>query len=340
PTARANDFPVIWQQVLCFETIEGLSFSAQQALIKFSSVIAPALATRQRKPLRQWVEGIWLALGGPATLLDAQDINDIPTFFSLLEQHQQGGSIIDWQKFNRAVGKLYAAPRQHADSKLQVMTMHKSKGLEFDHVIIPRLHKLSPSDGQQLLLWRERLNRQGERQLLLGPLAPVGGDKDKLYRYIQKESSLQLEYESARLFYVGCTRAIKKLYLFASLAQSEDGTWKNPPKKSFLNSIWPTVQNDIKTISFVKPSGKRMESEISNGRPGLQHLLRLKTDWKIPVLPDNDTLKAYRGHEISDEERSQAKAICYGIVYGVGTKKLSENLGLSEEEAKEFKNVF
>lgn len=301
PTAKTNDFPFIWQQVLCFEMMSGLSNSGQQALSRFINVIQPALAARQRKPLRQWIEGIWLALGGPATLLDAQDINDIPTFFALLEKHQQGGSINDWQKFNRAVGKLYAAPRQNADVKLQVMTMHKSKGLEFDHVIIPRLHKLSPSDGQQLLLWRERLSRQGERQLLLGPLAPVGGDKDKLYKYIQKEAALQLDYEATRLFYVGCTRAIKKLYLFASLAQTEEGGWKNPPKKSLLNSIWQSAQTDAKIISFTSLA-KISANETTFERSGLQQLLRLKPEWQVPVLIDNEILKLYRGKEVSDEE--------------------------------------
>ncbi len=306
PIAKANDFPTIWQQVLHAEKIEGVSIAGQQALVRFRGVIQPALAARHRKTLRQWLEGIWLALGGPAILLDAQDMNDIPTFFALVEKHQQGGSISDWQKFNRSVGKLYAAPRQNADAKLQVMTMHKSKGLEFDHVIIPRLHKLSPSDGQQLILWRERLSHEGERQLLLGPLAPVGGDKDKLYKYIQKESALQLEYEATRLFYVGCTRAIKKLYLFASLAQTEAAdsgelAWKNPPKKSLLNSIWQNVKQNVKTISFTSLNQtSTIESKFE--RAGLQQLLRLKPEWQAPVLADNQILKAYRGKEVQDEE--------------------------------------
>jgi ATP-dependent helicase/nuclease subunit A len=306
PIAKPNDFPIIWQQVLNFENIPQLSSAGKQALERFVQVMKPALAMRQRKTFRQWVEGIWLALGGPATLLDAQDINDIPTFFTLLDQHQQAGCIKNWQTFNRAVGRLYAAPHQNADEKLQVMTMHKSKGLEFDHVIIPRLHKLSPSDGQQLLLWRERLSHHSlshnrERQLLLGPLAPVGGEKDKLYKYIQKESELQLHYESTRLFYVGCTRAIKKLYLFASLAQTEEGAWKNPPKKSLLNSIWQNVQAGANTISVSLPR-KKIINEIPFERAGLQQLLRLKPGWQIPALIDNEILKVYRGQEVSDEE--------------------------------------
>lgn len=302
PIAKDSDFPILWQQILLSEQIATLSQAGKNALARFISVIQPALATRQRKPLRQWIEGIWLALSGPATLLDAQDINDIPRFFALLEQHQQGGSINDWQLFNRAVNKLYAVPRQHADTKLQVMTMHKSKGLEFDHVIIPRLHKLSPSDSQQLLLWKERLNHHGERQLLLGPLAPVGGDKDKLYAYIKKESALQLQYEATRLFYVGCTRAIKKLYLFASLAQTTEGEWKNPPKNSLLNSIWQDVKSQIKTITPISLAQKNNTTQFE--RPGLQQLLRLQPEWQTPALEDNQLLKIYRGKEYNDEENT------------------------------------
>lgn len=299
PTVKENDFPIIWQQVLHHEKII-LSEIGRAALIRFINVIQPALATRQRKLLRAWIEGIWLALGGPATLLDQQDIHDIPRFFSLLEKHQKSGYIYDWHSFKRAIEKLYAAPHQNADPKLQVMTMHKSKGLEFDHVIIPRLHKLPPNDGQQLLLWRERLNTHGERQLLLGPLAPAGGEKDSLYKYIQKEASMQLHYEATRLFYVGCTRAIKKLYLFASLAKNEENEWKNPPKKSLLNSIWNNIQADIQTITAIKNTYNEPPKPVFE-RAGLQQLLRLASEWAAPPLMDNEILKAYRGKEVDDD---------------------------------------
>jgi len=300
PKERARDFPLIWQQLLGFENITALSVQGKKILERLIKVIQPALVQRQRKPLRQWIEGIWLALGGPATLLNAQDINDVPNFFSLLEQHQHAGNIKDWRSFERAVHKLYALPHPNADAKLQVMTMHKSKGLEFDHVIIPNLHKLPPNDGQQLLLWRERLSHNGERQLLLGPLAPVGGEKDKLYAYMKKESALQLEYEAIRLFYVGCTRAIKKLYLFASLAKTEEGEWKNPPKKSLLSSIWESVKNNANEVSNTSILYAQNDSGFE--RAGLQQLVRLTPTWQAPLLEDNQLLKIYRGKEVDDEE--------------------------------------
>ncbi len=310
PKRKASDFPMLWQQIRLHAQISSLSISARQALARFVSIIEAALSQRQRKPLRQWIEGTWLALGGPTTLLDTQDINDIPNFFALLEAHEQGGNIKDWTTFNQAVGKLYAAPRENADSKLQVMTMHKSKGLEFDHVIIPRLHKTSPNDEQALLLWRERLNAKGERQLLLGSLAPTGGDKDPLYAYMKKEAALQLQYEATRLFYVGCTRAIKKLFLFGCLAQKtpkegDDLTGvaaaiKNPPSRSLLNSIWHKAREQLQ---LVQASALVTSSAKTNfPRPGLQQLLRLTPDWQAPLLSDESPLKKYRGQEYDDED--------------------------------------
>lgn len=44
------------------------------------------------------------------------------------------------------VKKLYAQPDSEADQRLQIMTIHKSKGLEFDVVIVPGLNRKSRND--------------------------------------------------------------------------------------------------------------------------------------------------------------------------------------------------
>ena len=43
---------------------------------------------------------------------------------------------------------------------------------------------------------------------------------------------------------------------------------------------------------------------------------------------------------MTDDERQQAKQICYGIVYGIGCKSLAEQLEVTEEEAQLFVNSF
>lgn len=44
--------------------------------------------------------------------------------------------------------------------------------------------------------------------------------------------------------------------------------------------------------------------------------------------------------EVTDEERQQAKQICYGIIYGMGCKSLADQLQVTEEEAQLFVDSF
>ena len=50
--------------------------------------------------------------------------------------------------------------------------------------------------------------------------------------------------------------------------------------------------------------------------------------------------KKKKQEQVSDDERQQAKQICYGIVYGMGCKTLAEQLEVCEEEAQVFVDSF
>lgn len=301
PRINETAFAVLWPQLELHEQISGLSDSGKTILARVVPILQHALQERYRKPLRQWIEGIWFALGGPATLLDANDRDNINSFFALLDKHQQGGSIRDWQAFSNAIERLFAAPRADADPKLQVMTIHKSKGLEFDTVIIPGLDRSARKDDKQLLLWQERINHHGEKQLLLGSLAATGKEEDGLYTFMRREADKQQAFEATRLLYVGCTRAIKRLHLLACINTKEDELVA-PAKVSLLHSIWPFVKDDA-TIVRSNNLTSRSDSYITeNAQPGLQHIVRLPADWQAPALTDVTLLKEYRGHEFSMSE--------------------------------------
>ncbi len=299
PRAHETAFGVIWPQLLHHHSISGISNAGQQILARVVPLLQQTLAARYRKPLRQWVEGAWLALGGPATLLDENDRDNIQSFFALLDKHQQGGSIGDWQAFHQAIDRLFAAPRADADARLQVMTIHKSKGLEFDTVIIPGLDRSARKDDKQLLLWQERINHNGEKQLLLGSLAPTGKEEDSLYTFMRREQEKQQAFESTRLLYVGCTRAIRQLHLIACV-NIKDDVLQAPAKNSLLHSIWPLVKEQAIIITTGSATASIMTEErnsIATNQPGLQHILRLPPQWQMPVLHEVTLLKNYRGHE-------------------------------------------
>lgn len=298
PRVNETAFAVIWPQLQLHEQISGVSASGKAILSRVVPILEQALQERYRKPLRQWVEGSWFALGGPATLLDANDRDNINSFFALLDKHQQGGSVRDWQAFNNAIERLFAAPHADADPKLQVMTIHKSKGLEFDTVIIPGLDRSARKDDKQLLLWQERINHHGQKQLLLGSLAATGKEEDGLYTFMRREADKQQAFESTRLLYVGCTRAINRLHLLACI-NTKDDELVAPAKASLLHSIWPFVKDDATTVTTHNTTVRNESSSTENTKPGLQHILRLPAHWQAPTLADVILLKEYRGHEFS-----------------------------------------
>lgn len=302
PRITETSFGIIWPQLQHYTTVSGISNAGQQILARVVPLLQQTLNGRYRKPLRQWIEGAWLALGGPATLLDDNDRDNIQSFFALLDKHQQGGSIRDWQAFHEAIERLFAAPQANV-ARLQVMTIHKSKGLEFDTVIIPGLDRTPRKDDKQLLLWQERINHHGEKQLLLGPLAATGKEEDSLYTFMRSEQEKQQAFEATRLLYVGCTRAIKQLHLIACISTKDDEL-KAPAKNSLLNSIWTLVKEQAQivsgnatTITQTPTQNSIITIQPSLQHTGLQHILRLPPQWQLPVLQAVDLLKEYRGHE-------------------------------------------
>ncbi len=134
-----------------------LSGDGKQRLTRVRDALGAALAARRRGPLARWVEGAWLALGGPACARDATDLEDARVFFKLLEALDEGGDLPELETLAERVAKLYALPDAGADAaSVQLMTIHKAKGLQFDTVILPGLGYPPRRDDPKLLLWLER----------------------------------------------------------------------------------------------------------------------------------------------------------------------------------------
>ncbi len=68
----------------------------QPRLARMCEVLAPALANRLRGTLRDRVEGVWLALGGPACVEDATDLEDAEIFLDELERLEEAGELTDF----------------------------------------------------------------------------------------------------------------------------------------------------------------------------------------------------------------------------------------------------
>ncbi|WP_317928787.1 UvrD-helicase domain-containing protein [Halioxenophilus sp. WMMB6] len=287
-----------------------ISSDGKKHLETLQAVIKSAWQERRRKRLRHWLQGIWMSLAGPAGLLEGSDLNNANVYFQLLDKHERAGYIADWEAFQLAIDKLFAAPTAGADPKLQVMTIHKSKGLEFDHVIIPGLDKRTRSDDKELLLWQSRLSHAGDELLLMAPLADDSDpDAPSLYKFLREENKERSRYESVRLLYVGCTRAIKQLHLLGALQWDEkNGGPKGPSENTLLASIWPIFNATMQLIepvtTAIDESEQNVLRAVDDTPPEQWHKIRRLVQSAVVELPASDLLAPFRGREFEQENNT------------------------------------
>jgi ATP-dependent helicase/nuclease subunit A len=96
-----------------------------------------------------------------------------------------------------------------------MMTIHKSKGLEFETVILPGLHRATGGNESSLLLWDEVAGADGHEHLLVAPMKQkgAGNGEPTAYDYLRKLEAERAAHENERLLYVAATRAIRRLHL-------------------------------------------------------------------------------------------------------------------------------
>jgi ATP-dependent exoDNAse (exonuclease V) beta subunit len=85
-------------------------------------------------------------------MIDTNDIKNIDLFFDLLDQSSNTLSI-DFLKLERLIKNLYKSETSTEKIPIKFLTIQKSKGLEFDCVIIPNLNKGSRTEIQDLILY-------------------------------------------------------------------------------------------------------------------------------------------------------------------------------------------
>jgi ATP-dependent exoDNAse (exonuclease V) beta subunit len=208
-----------------------------QNLERFRDVLAPALANRARGTLRDRVEGVWLALGGPACVDNATDLEDAEIYLDELESLEHAGEVEDLCALDESLHQLYALPELEAtDEDLQIMTIHKAKGLEFGTVIVPGLDKGPGRADTPLFLWKETVGG-----LLLAPIKETGSSDDRAYRYLRNLEAAAEDTEAARLLYVAATRAENRLHLLACTKCDDNGELKPPAARSLLARAWPVA---------------------------------------------------------------------------------------------------
>ncbi len=223
------------------ERIASLSAEGQAALARVLPILKDLCAPRRLSSFRDRVEKCWLALGGPGALTDEWAIENVYRFFDVIERHSVGGNA-------PAVGDIEALLDDERVSNasargVQVMTMHRAKGLQFDHVVLYGLGRVPGRGRSPVLSWSEVSSADGHKHRLIGPVGPQAEtDRDPVHHYIAKLEKEKEEHEKGRLLYVACTRACTSLHLIGHVAVRPGGEgYSEPRSDSLLSPLWPHV---------------------------------------------------------------------------------------------------
>ena len=281
----------IWEILQDPSCTARLSEAGRPRLEQLRQVMQASGLRRGRLPLRDCVEAAWLDLGGPATVEEASDFELVDRYFEFLQTMDVGADCADGVELMDRLRNRFVT-RSERDPVVQIMTMHKAKGLEFDTVILPGLGYGTRRSEQPLLLWHELAepgsSTAGEGSpLVVAPIKAAGQKQDPIYDLLWSFEKRRESLEQDRLLYVAVTRARKRLHLFAQLQRQEtDGNVIEPLTGSLLRRLWPEVCTEP-DIGAAGDLPVRTRSKAWQRSPEWIEvpLTRLTAGWQLPAAP-------------------------------------------------------
>lgn len=260
-------------------SIEGLSAESIQRAEFIYSVLLDSLHQRHQFDLVQWVSKTSERLFTNHILNETQQ-QDLEQFWQLLMDNSEQGILSDRTNFMQKLQALYS--QRTVPARLQIMTIHKSKGLEFDLVILPGLSSKSNRADKSLLRWLKLPSHSHDNLFLLSPIQACNGQGNDLYDYLGKIDKEKSHFELQRLLYVAVTRAKKRLYLFDNQESNEESKAPEGSFRAFLSAhpFDSCSENDLDSSATTLPQmyrlpqsyyiNKKVDTLQSNPLPPLQ----------------------------------------------------------------------
>ena len=243
----ARAAPIVWDAIRDDALLAQLSGDGRARCGRLRSTMEAAFAVRNDSSVARWIERTWLSLGGASCVASRQELKLAGAAFTRLRNLEERG-LADAADLPHSFADLYA---DYGDaSAVEIMTIHKAKGLEFDMIVLPALDRSVPRDRGQLLL-SHQFARSGRDGMVMAARPPVGAESDLLFEFLRYQARDAATLEAQRLLYVACTRAKWQLRLTATIGNgdeseepaeesAEQDSW-TPRAGSLLAALWPVV---------------------------------------------------------------------------------------------------
>lgn len=330
--SKNNGTKTIWLNLQDTHIINTLSLDGQHRINRILPALSAYFVEEGRKPFELALKGLWQLLGFNQ-FAETQALRDANRYFQLVSDLIAKKNTLVLSDLLEALNKTYSEPAKTA-AQLFVMTIHKAKGLEFDHVLLPGLNHKSPKDDNELMLWLEKPNWAGSVDFVVAPIKHAHDDQEMIYDYLKYMEQKKLAHESVRLLYVAVTRAKKSLHLLANVPKNDKnetlyhaGSFAKMLEAHFNQQMKnPTVATKIVTTDSNAPLLTRLPShwQSSYTLPLLNHTI---SDNPLPLT--EDPFKRLVGTVIHEHIASpNIDVICRLKQLGISKKELSKALDM------------
>jgi ATP-dependent exoDNAse (exonuclease V) beta subunit len=238
---------------------------------RLCTTLKDAFSVREDSGLARWIEKTWIELGGPACAEEFGELDLAGAAFARLAGLEDEG-MPDAAELTERFADLFA---DHGNaSGVEIMTIHKAKGLEFDMVVLPGLDRPVSHHADHLLL-SHQFSRTGRDGMVMAARPALASQGNLLFDFLRRQQRDAAELEAQRLLYVACTRAKWRLVVTAVVTEAQ------PRAGSLLAVLWPVAGDQFVTPIGGAVLGSPAEIEAPpRGGP----LRRLPAGWMPPPL--------------------------------------------------------
>ena len=226
------------------DRMAALTEDARQRLNRLGDIIDETRSHLAISTLRDRVERCWFQLGGPGLLQTGDQLSNVYQYLDVLGKNEVAGTLADVSDLGNLLDQERVTSSTGDNCNLQIMTMHKSKGLQFDHVFVYGLGRATRATQKSVLSWLT-IPDSPDADMIISPIGSRSQlEHDPLHQFIEETEKGKQRFELDRLLYVACTRARKSLQLIGNVMTTPNGeTLRGPTAGSLLHRMWPSVES-------------------------------------------------------------------------------------------------
>lgn len=239
----ANKDENIWK-LINSEKVNELNSDSQKRIKNLIKIIEIHYSSMHSAKWSEIIRALWVDLAGIKSLYVKEDIEYIDYYLRILQNFDTNE--IDKEVLIKTVTETMVSDVNSNKKAVSFLTIHKSKGLEFDHVIIPCIDKSTRPNIPSLVNF-DHMDGANKN------ISSIKINDDVIYSlhgYHEQKNKIREHNELKRLLYVAVTRAVNQLDLVAEINQTTK-------KNTFLHFLWDDFYTtDPQNIEVDAPSSK------------------------------------------------------------------------------------